>query len=151
MNGTQIYDPLNYVHSDRIGEKNLRKLYQKIHTEFLSYENEICHMDTSAYLAERYKKTIPDGIELPDSAEELLRQYDRISSEAEKTSKEKTEIINRLKEMLGEHEIGYSGARTVSWKKISKSSLDTKKVKEKLGDDYEDYLTESSYRRFMIA
>lgn len=106
---------------------------------------------TAEFLSQKYQKTVPDEIELPETAKVLIARYDEVTAFSDEAAKEKTMIVNRLKEMLGAHEKGYAGERSVSWKTVQKSSLDTKKVKALLGMEYEKYLTDSSYRRFMIA
>lgn len=106
---------------------------------------------TSKLLSEKYRDSIPDEVELPEEAETLLARYDKVVSVSDEAQKEKEKIVNHLKEMLGRHEKGYAGSRIVSWKRVQKSILDTKKLKVELGEEYEKYLTDSSYRRFMIA
>ena len=58
---------------------------------------------------------------------------------------------NTLKSYLREAEIGTVGDRKIMWKQISKSTVDTKRLKTEQPDIYDSYLTTSSYRRFSIA
>ena len=58
---------------------------------------------------------------------------------------------NRLKSYLGEAETGTVGERVVTWKQVSRSSIDTKRLKEEQPQVYDSYLTQSSYRRLNVA
>lgn len=58
---------------------------------------------------------------------------------------------NQLKNYLKEAETGIVGNRKISWKQISKSSVDTKRLKTEKPDIYNDYLTQSQYRRLSVA
>ena len=87
---------------------------------------------------------------LPADAFELVRQYDEAAQE-EKTAKlRKDEAANRLKGMLGEAEQGFVFDRTVKWKNVSSTRLDTKALQEKEPDVFERYAKESIYRRFSV-
>jgi len=52
---------------------------------------------------------------------------------------------------LKNEEGGTVGTYKITWKQISKSSLDQKKLKEEKPEVYEDYTVQSSYRRLSIA
>ena len=106
---------------------------------------------TERYLQERYPVTNPLEVELPQEAELLAGKYTSIGKEIQRLQQEKTALANQLKGIMKETETGYAGRYTVSWKNIRKKLLDTKKVKDVLGEDYEDYLVESSYRKFSVA
>ena len=56
-----------------------------------------------------------------------------------------------MKKYLKEAETGIVGNRKISWKQISKSSVDTKRLKTEKPDIYNDYLTQSQYRRLSVA
>ena len=58
---------------------------------------------------------------------------------------------NQLKNYLKEAETGIVGNRKISWKQINKSSIDTKRLKTEKPDIYNDYLTQSQYRRLLVA
>ncbi len=57
----------------------------------------------------------------------------------------------QLKNYLKEAETGIVGNRKISWKQINKSSIDTKRLKTEKPDIYNDYLTQSQYRRLLVA
>ena len=52
---------------------------------------------------------------------------------------------------MREYEIGIVGNRKITWKIVSKSSVDTKRLKEEQPEIYEAYLSESQYRKFTVA
>jgi predicted phage-related endonuclease len=58
--------------------------------------------------------------------------------------------VNRLKELLGEHQSGKAGVSLVSWKDISTERVDVKRLKQDCPDIHSQYLSASSYRRFSI-
>ena len=90
-------------------------------------------------------------MELPEEALDICREYDRISGEMKKLETEKNATVNQLKRLMKEAEVGTVGERKISWKEISKSSLDSKKLKTEQPDIYNHYLSQSSYRRFSVA
>ena len=52
---------------------------------------------------------------------------------------------------MKEAEIGIVGDRRILWQSISKSSIDTKRLKAEKPDIYADYLQQSRYRRLSVA
>ena len=106
---------------------------------------------TKDYLQEKYSKAVLSTVELPQDAEILAGQYKLIGEEMQRLQKEKTALSNQLKDLMKENETGYAGRYTVTWKNVQKKSLDTEKVKKELGGDYEQYLVDSSYRKFSVA
>ena len=65
-------------------------------------------------------------------------------------SEEQQEAENKLKQMLGEHEIGTAGNRIVTWKSISQERLDSKTLKAEHPTLYQKYTNKTSYRRFSV-
>lgn len=106
---------------------------------------------TAEYLNEKYSISVKNEIRLPEQSEELLNEYDKITSALEKLNYEKTEIVNRLKDMLGENESGVIQDRTVKWSNVSKTGFDSKRLKEEMQDIYEKYITHTQYRRFVVV
>ena len=106
---------------------------------------------TARFLAERFPRSVPQSqIALPDSAADLLRQYDTACEHLAAVQEEKLEAENLLKQMLGEHEIGTLGNRTVTWKQFSQERLDSKTLKAEHPALYKKYTNQVSYRRFTI-
>ena len=108
--------------------------------------------DASAkFLAERLHDSIPKShITLPDTAADLLSQYDEACEELEIVTERKQKAENLLKEMMGENEVGTIGDRIVTWKSVSQERLDSKTLKAEHPALYKKYANKSSYRRFTI-
>lgn len=108
--------------------------------------------DASArFLAERFPHSVPQSqITLPDSAADLLRQYDAACEHLAAVQEEKQTAENLLKQMLGEHEVGTSGNRTITWKQLSQERLDSRTLKAEHPDLCKKYTNQVSYRRFTI-
>jgi putative phage-type endonuclease len=108
--------------------------------------------DASAkFLAERFHDSIPKShITLPDTAADLLSQYDEACEELEIVTERKQKAENLLKEMMGENEVGTIGDRIVTWKSVSQERLDSKTLKAEHPALCKKYTSKSSYRRFTI-
>ena len=52
---------------------------------------------------------------------------------------------------MKEHEVGRIGSNKVIWSTVKRKNLDSRKLKESLGDSYGDYLTEISYRKLSVV
>ena len=68
-----------------------------------------------------------------------------------KLEKAKNAAANQLKSYLKEAEAGTVGGRKVTWKLISKNTVDTKRLKSEKPEVYNSFLKDSSYRRLSIA
>ena len=89
-------------------------------------------------------------IDLPPDALTILAEYDA-AKEAEAAARQRREEAEaRLKAMLGDYESGYAGDRLVIWKTVTQRRLDTKALRAEYPDIYEQYVAESSYRRFEV-
>lgn len=106
---------------------------------------------TTDYLNESYPVSIKAEMELPPDAEALAASFISIEEKMKALTEEKNLVANQLKGMMQDNEKGYAGSHVVNWPTIQKRSLDSKKVKEMLGNRYEDYLVTSSYRKFSVA
>ena len=108
--------------------------------------------DASAkFLAERFPMSKPTShITLPDTAADLLAQYDEACEELEIVTEKKQKAENLLKEMMGENEVGTAGDRIVTWKSVSQERLDSKTLKAEHPALCKKYTSKSSYRRFTI-
>ena len=106
---------------------------------------------TTKYFNEKFAVANGETVELPEEALSICGEYDRISAEIKKLELEKNAAINQLKSMMKEAEYATVGERKISWKEISKSGFDSKKLKEEQPEIYNHYLTQSSYRRFSGA
>ena len=108
--------------------------------------------DASArFIAERFPKSVPKSrITLPDTAAELLLQYDLACERLDVITEQKQEAETLLKQMLGEHEMGTIGDRIITWKSMSQERLDSKTLKAEHPTLYQKYANKMSYRRFSI-
>ena len=103
------------------------------------------------FLNERFPNSKPKSqITLPDTAADLLVQYDEACKQLEVVTEQKQKAENLLKEMLGENEIGTSGDRVISWKSVSQERLDSRTLKAEHPDLCKRYTNKTSYRRFTI-
>ena len=103
------------------------------------------------FLSDRFRDSIPKShITLPDTAADLLAQYDEACEELEIVTERKQKAENLLKEMMGENEVGTMGDRIVTWKSVSQERLDSKTLKAEHPTLYKKYANKSSYRRFTV-
>jgi predicted phage-related endonuclease len=72
---------------------------------------------------------------LPANLKEYLTNYEKIKTD-EKLIKAKTEIENKIKAELKDAELGITDNFLVTWKNQSRTSIDTKALKEKFPDIY---------------
>lgn len=112
-------------------------------------------MDGSAasakFLSERFPDSVPKSqITLPDTAADLIHQYDAACEQLEVITVQKQEAENKLKELLGENEVGTAGGRIIVWKSVSQERLDSKTLKAEHPALYQKYANITSYRRFTI-
>jgi putative phage-type endonuclease len=106
---------------------------------------------SAKFLADRFHDSIPKShITLPDTAADLLAQYDEACEQLEIVTERKQKAENLLKEMMGENEVGTMGDRIVTWKSVSQERLDSKTLKAEHPALYKKYANKSSYRRFTI-
>lgn len=108
--------------------------------------------DASAkFLSERFPNSVPKSqITLPDTAADLLAQYDKACEQLEAFTERKQEAENLLKQMLGENEAGTSGNRVITWKSVSQEPPDSKTLNAEHPTLYKKYANKTSYRRFTI-
>ena len=108
--------------------------------------------DASAkFLSERFPRSTPKSrITLPETAADLLAQYDEACEQMEAFTERKQKAENLLKQMLGENEVGTSGNRVITWKSVSQERLDSKTLKAEHPTIYKKYANKTTYRRFSI-
>lgn len=112
-------------------------------------------LDSSEASAKFLNSRFPDSvslskIELPESATDLLRQYDDASEKVEQYTAQKREAENLLKQMLGENEVGIAGDRLITWKSVTQERLDSKTLKAEHPTLYKKFSNITSYRRFSV-
>ena len=106
---------------------------------------------TTRYFNERFRNSNGETIELPDEVLPVCEKYDNLTRQIKELETAKNAAANQLKSYLGEAEAGTVGDRKITWKSVSKNSVDTKRLKSEHPDIYTDCLTQSSYRRFLVA
>nr|WP_092067953.1 YqaJ viral recombinase family protein [Dendrosporobacter quercicolus]NSL46860.1 YqaJ viral recombinase family protein [Dendrosporobacter quercicolus DSM 1736]SDL67058.1 putative phage-type endonuclease [Dendrosporobacter quercicolus] len=108
--------------------------------------------DASAkFLSERFPNSVPKSkIALPDTAVELIRQYEAACENVNQYTEQKQAAENLLKQMLGDSEIGIAEDRVITWKSVSQERLDGKTLKAEHPVLYKKYANQTSYRHFSI-
>ncbi|MGN0735340.1 MAG: YqaJ viral recombinase family protein [Anaerovoracaceae bacterium] len=106
---------------------------------------------TTTYLNQEYSECIKDEIVLPDEAGSIAEQYLVLDETIKGLKNEKELLANQLKIMMKEHEIGIAGNHKIAWKFAKRTSLDSSKLKEVLGERYNEYTKETSYRTLSVA
>ncbi|MDF1509707.1 YqaJ viral recombinase family protein [Robertmurraya sp. DFI.2.37] len=103
------------------------------------------------YLKEKYERAEKDKeIVLPGEYKELLLQYEKVKSDEKLIKSAKTEIENKIKAELKDAESGIADRFIVTWKNQSRNSVDSKALKEKFPDIYNQVLKISSFRKFDV-
>lgn len=100
-------------------------------------------------IAERFKESKSITIPLTGFDERLERRQELLSL-LEKIETEKRQIEQEQKLYLGDAEIAENESYRVSWKNISRSSIDEKRLKAEQPEIYEKYRRETTSRRFTV-
>ncbi len=103
------------------------------------------------FLAKKFSESTKTQIDLPDSAIQIVRDYESASDQISKLTEQKTAAENQLKEMLGNNEIGTIGDIRVAWKSVSQERLNSKLLKTECPEIYSEYASKTTYRRFSIT
>lgn len=91
-----------------------------------------------------------EEIELPSTAQELIAKYEQAKQEEEEAVTRRKEAENQLKAMLGDYEKAFAGERIITWKNVVSHRVDTKLLKAKYPQIYQEVTKESVSRRFAI-
>lgn len=106
---------------------------------------------SSLFLADRFPDCIAGSqVLLPDTAENVIRQYNTACTQIESFSEQKQEAENLLKQMLKDHEKGIIGDYIITWKRILQERFDSKTMKAEHPSLYKKYANQISYRRFSV-
>lgn len=100
-------------------------------------------------IAERFKDAQSNTI-LLSGFDERLRRRQELLTVMEHMEKEKRQIDQELKIYLGDAETAENEHYRVSWKNVSRSSLDEKRLKEEQPEIYEKYRRITTSRRFTV-
>jgi putative phage-type endonuclease len=99
---------------------------------------------------ELYPKSNGLEVDLPSSVERWIQQYEQASEEEKLAVERKEEAANNIKMLLGEYEAGRFRDWKITWRPVSSSRLDTKRLKAEFPDIYEQFLHQTTSRRFGI-
>ena len=99
---------------------------------------------------EIYSETLNEPVILSDTLYDTLSKYDEIVDSINKLKNEKDRIEHTIMSLMKENDTAYIKDRIVTWKKTTRSSLDTKRLKEEEPEIYSKYIKVSSSRVFKI-
>ena len=99
---------------------------------------------------EIYSETLNEPVILSDTLYDTLSKHDEILDSINKLKNEKDRIEHTIMSLMKENDTAYIKDRIVTWKKTSRSSLDTKRLKEEEPEIYSKYIKVSSSRVFKI-
>lgn len=106
---------------------------------------------TTKFLNEKYKNSNGITVELPEEVLPLCERYDDITARLNKLKEEKEAVTNQVKNYLGENESGVVGDRKISWKTVTSTAFDKKRLEAEQAEIYKEYCVKNQYRRLSIA
>lgn len=106
---------------------------------------------TRDYLNQKYSDPIEGPIQLQEDMKSVLAEYQDVDCKIKELEKQKTGFANQIKAAMGEYETGEVDGTVVSWKKISRESLDSKRLRKEQPEVFAEYTSVSSYRKLLIA
>lgn len=113
--------------------------------------HDLRHPITEELLKTLHPKVIQPSVDLPEEAEEWLREYHRLKLKAEEAATEFDECKNFFRMWTGDAGAGYLGKeKIVSYPEVSSSRIDVEALKRDHPDVAEAVTVKSSYRRMTI-
>lgn len=106
---------------------------------------------TTDFLDAAYGQSNGNTIKLPEEALQLCEKYDSLSDQLEDLKRKKEEVTNQMKSYLKENETGTVGGRRISWKEVTTTAFDRKRLEKEEKDIHDRYSTVRCYRRFSVA
>lgn len=106
---------------------------------------------TRDYLNQKYSDPIEGSIQLQEDMKSVLAEYQDVDCKVKELEKQKTGLANQIKAAMGEYETGEVDGTVVSWKKISREFLDSKRLRKEQPEVFAEYSNISSYRKLSIA
>lgn len=106
---------------------------------------------TADYLEDTYGTSNGKVVELPEESLALFEQYDSISQQLAQLKEEKEAVTNQMKHYLKENEKGVIGDRQVTWKSVTSTGFDRKRLEQEQNEVYEKYCTKIQYRKLSVA
>lgn len=86
-------------------------------------------------LGQLYPKSEEKAIEMPTTARDILTDYEKACQDLALAKEAKEQAEAKLKMMLADAEVGIIDGYKISWKNVSTTRLDSKKVKSLLTED----------------
>ena len=103
-------------------------------------------------LGQLYPKSETKAIEMPTKAREVLADYEEAYRALTQAKEAKEEAEAKLKLMLAESEVGIIDSYKISWKNVSTTRLDSKKVKALLSEDQlKECSNTTTTRKFTVS
>ncbi len=106
---------------------------------------------TTDFLNEKYASSNGNTILLPEEALGLCRRYEELSGQLNELQDKKDAVSNQLKNYLKNNESGVIGEYRVTWKQVTSTGFDKKRLEKENRALYEAYLTKKQYRRLTVA
>jgi len=138
-------------------DEELISMLIKIESDFWRHvqNNTPPPLDGSDASKEYLSKRFPDSIQksqivLPDTASNLIAQYNDACERLDTATEQKQKIENLLKQMMGDNEVGTTKDHIITWKSISQERIDSKTLKAEHPLLYKKYSNKTSYRRFSV-
>lgn len=102
------------------------------------------------FLKETYKDTLNEVVVLDDGLYEKIEKYNSIVDNINKLEKEKKIIEHIIQSEMKEYETAFCKDRKITWKKVIKNSIDTKKLKIDYPEIIKNYTKTSTSRTFRM-
>lgn len=99
---------------------------------------------------EIYKNTISEPVILSETLYDSLCRYDEIVSSINNLKNEKNVIEHTIMGLMKQNDTAYIKERIITWKKSSRTTLDSNLLKEEEPEIYKKYCKISSNRVFKI-
>lgn len=102
------------------------------------------------FLKETYKDTLNEVVVLDDGLYEKIEKYNSIVDNINKLEKEKKIIEHIIQSEMREYETAFCKDKKITWKKVIKNSIDTKKLKIDYPEIIKNYTKTSISRTFRM-
>lgn len=148
----------------------------KFHYDTIERDDELIEMmikEADRFWNEHVVKRIPPEFDGSKASEELLKRlypysdsekvvhltnrfaddlqrYDELKEQKKEIEESIKEIENRIKGEMQDAEVAKVGERKITWKTFSSKRFDSKRFKKEHPDLYNEYVLESSYRKFQV-
>ena len=103
-------------------------------------------------LGQLYPKSEEKAVEMPTTAREILTDYEKACQDLAAAKEAKEQAEAKLKMMLADAEVGIIDGYKISWKNVSTTRLDSKKVKTLLTEEQlKDCSSTTVSRKFTVG